>query len=147
MEVAMTVAAILASKGRDVVTIAGTRTVAESVQLLATKRIGAIVVIEDGGRIAGIVSERDIVRALSADAAAALALPVSSVMTRAVVTCGEGETIDSVMSRMTRGRFRHLPVVTGGRLAGIISIGDVVKARIEQVEREAEEMRAYIATA
>ena len=143
----MTVAAILASKGRDVVTIAGARTVAESVQLLATKRIGAIVVIDDGGRIAGIVSERDIVRALAADAAAALALPVSSVMTRAVVTCGEGETIDSVMSRMTRGRFRHLPVVTSGRLVGIISIGDIVKARIEQVEREAEEMRAYIATA
>jgi CBS domain-containing protein len=108
--------------------------------------VGALVVVEDGDRIIGIVSERDIVRAI-AGGAAALDQPVSSVMTKNVMTCSDGETIDSVMSRMTKGRFRHLPVAENGRLTGIISIGDVVKARIEQVEREAEEMRAYIATA
>ena len=143
----MTVSAILAGKGRDVVTISAEETIADAVAVLARRRIGAVVVVEGNGRIAGIVSERDIVRAIAATAGAALAEPLSSIMTRAVITCSEGETIDSVMSRMTRGRFRHLPVVTNGRLSGIISIGDVVKARIEQVEREAEEMRAYIATA
>jgi CBS domain-containing protein len=143
----MTVSAILAAKGRHVVTIGVTAKVGEAVAVLAEKRIGALVIVDDTGRIAGIVSERDVVRSIAADADAALQRPLSVIMTRAVVTCGEGETIDSVMSRMTRGRFRHLPVVTSGRLAGIVSIGDVVKARIEQVEREAEEMRAYIATA
>jgi CBS domain-containing protein len=143
----MTVSAILAGKGRDVVTIGAGASVTEVVNLLAARKIGAVVVADEAGRIAGIVSERDVVRAMAADGAAALTRTVVSIMTRAVVTCTEGETIDSVMSRMTRGRFRHLPVVTNGHLSGIISIGDIVKARIEQVEREAEEMRAYIATA
>lgn len=142
----MTVSAILAAKGRDVATIGVAAKVREAVAILATRRIGALVVMSEG-RLAGIVSERDIVRALADGAAATLERPLAEIMTRAVVTCSEEETIDSVMSRMTRGRFRHLPVITGGRLAGIISIGDVVKARIEQVQREAEEMRAYIATA
>jgi CBS domain-containing protein len=142
----MTVAAILAEKGRDVLTIGATQTIAEAVAILAKRRVGALVVVESGDRIVGIVSERDIVRAL-ATGADALKQPLSSVMTRDVMTCSDGETIDSVMSRMTKGRFRHLPVAENGRLTGIISIGDVVKARIEQVEREAEEMRAYIATA
>jgi CBS domain-containing protein len=142
----MTVAAILAEKGRDVLTIVAAETLADAVQILGTRRIGALVVVEGGDRIVGILSERDIVRAL-AGGAEALGHPVSSVMTRNVMTCSDGETIDSVMSRMTKGRFRHLPVAEEGRLTGIISIGDVVKARIEQVEREAEEMRAYIATA
>ena len=143
----MTVAAILAGKGRDVATTTAAKTVADAVAILARRKIGALVVVENGDRIVGIISERDVVRAVAGGAAAALAEPVSAIMTRNVVTCSEGETIDSVMSRMTRGRFRHLPVVTGGRLSGIVSIGDVVKARIEQVEHEAEEMRAYIATA
>lgn len=142
----MTVAAILAEKGRDVLTIGAAKTIAEAVEILAKRRVGALVVVEGGDRIVGIVSERDIVRAL-ATGADALKQPLSSVMTRDVMTCSDGETIDSVMSRMTKGRFRHLPVAENGRLTGIISIGDVVKARIEQVEREAEEMRAYIATA
>ena len=142
----MTVAAILAEKGRDVLTIAAANSLGDAVAILAKHRVGALVVVEGGDRIVGIVSERDIVRAI-AGGAAALDQPVSSVMTRNVMTCSDGETIDSVMSRMTRGRFRHLPVAERGRLTGIISIGDVVKARIEQVEREAEEMRAYIATA
>ena len=142
----MTVAAILADKGRDVLTIAAANSLGDAVAILAKRRVGALVVVEDGDRIVGIVSERDIVRAI-AGGAAALDQPVSSVMTKNVMTCSDGETIDSVMSRMTKGRFRHLPVAENGRLTGIISIGDVVKARIEQVEREAEEMRAYIATA
>lgn len=143
----MTVAAILAEKGREVATIAPAKSIADAVAMLAKRKIGALVVVDSGDRIAGIISERDIVRAMAATAGASLSEPIDAIMTRTVVTCSEGETIDSVMSRMTRGRFRHLPVVTGGKLAGIISIGDVVKARIEQVEREAEEMRAYIATA
>jgi CBS domain-containing protein len=143
----MTVAAILAGKGRDVLTTTAEKTVAEAVQILAERRIGALVVVEGGGRIAGIISERDIVRAIAATAGEALKQPIASIMTRNVVTCGEAETINEVMARMTRGRFRHLPVSTNGRLVGIISIGDVVKARIEEVEHEAEEMRAYIATA
>ena len=143
----MTVAAILAGKGRDVLTTTADKTVAEAVEVLAKRRIGALVVVEGGNRIVGIISERDIVRAIAATAGEALKQPVSSIMTRTVVTCGEGETINEVMTRMTRGRFRHLPVAANGRLAGIISIGDVVKARIEEVEHEAEEMRAYIATA
>ena len=141
----MTVAAILAGKGRDVLTTSAAKTLAEVVEVLAKRRVGALVVVEDGDRIVGIISERDVVRAI-ASGPAALFQPVSSVMTRDVMTCSDGETIDSVMSRMTRGRFRHLPVAENGRLAGIVSIGDVVKARIEQVEREAEDMRAYIAT-
>lgn len=143
----MTVARILAGKGRDVVTASAAISIGEAVHLLARHRIGAIVVVERDGGIAGIISERDIVRTVAAHGAAALEETIAATMTRNVMTCGEEETIDSVMSRMTRGRFRHLPVEAGGRLAGIISIGDVVKARIEQVEREAEDMRAYIATA
>lgn len=142
----MTVAAILSSKGREVATTTAAKTVADAAALLARKKIGALVVVE-GERIAGIISERDIVRAIAATGGAALTEPVDAIMTRTVVTCTEAETIDSVMARMTRGRFRHLPVVRSGKLDGIISIGDVVKARISQVEREAEDMRAYIATA
>ena len=142
----MTVATILSDKGREVATTTAAKTVADAVALLARKKIGALVVVE-GDRIAGIISERDIVRAIAATGGAALTEPVDAIMTRTVVTCTDAETIDSVMGCMTRGRFRHLPVVRGGKLDGIVSIGDVVKARISQVEREAEDMRAYIATA
>jgi CBS domain-containing protein len=143
----MTVAAILAEKGRDVLTIAAKASLAEAVESLARNKVGALVVVESTDRIVGIISERDIVRTIASGHAQALEQPVVSAMTRNVVTCSDRDTIDTVMSRMTRGRFRHLPVVENGRLTGIVSIGDVVKARIEQVEREAEEMRAYIATA
>jgi CBS domain-containing protein len=138
---------ILAGKGRDVVTASAMTSVGEAVQVLARRKIGALVVIERGDHIIGIISERDIVRTIAAKGAAALDEPVEAIMTRSVMTCGEEETLNGVMTRMTRGRFRHLPVAAGGRLRGIVSIGDVVKARIEQVEREAEDMRAYIATA
>jgi CBS domain-containing protein len=143
----MNVAEILLEKGRDVATILPERTIAEAVDELARRRIGALVVIEGRDRVAGIVSERDVVRSLAQRGAGLLGESVGSIMTREVVTCRETETIDRVMGRMTRGRFRHLPVVEGGRLAGIVSIGDVVKARIEEVEHEAEDMRTYIATA
>ena len=143
----MIVAAILALKGRDVVTVAPERSITEAVATLGAREIGALVVTEGHDRIVGVISERDIVKAIARNGAGILSETVASIMTRDVVTCAEDETIDQVMSRMTRGRFRHLPVVKAGRLAGIISIGDVVKARIEEVEREAEEMRSYIATA
>jgi CBS domain-containing protein len=143
----MTVGAILAEKGRHVITTTGTVSVAAAAIMLAKNRIGALVVVDEAERIVGIVSERDIVRAIAGGGADALTGPVNAIMTRSVVTCGEDESINDAMTRITRGRFRHLPVVAGGRMAGIVSIGDVVKARIEQVEREADELRAYIATA
>jgi len=143
----MTVKGILDIKGRDVVTIASERTLKEAAELLAERRIGAVVVLDDAGRIRGILSERDIVRAIARDGASALDMAVSAVMTPKVRTCRESHTINEVMQIMTQGRFRHLPVEEGGRLAGIVSIGDVVKGRIEEVEREAEEIRTYIATA
>jgi CBS domain-containing protein len=137
----------LAEKGHEVVTVGPTATVAETVELLADHRIGAAIVTDRTGRILGIISERDIVAALAESGADALAREVRSVMTEKVVTCSERDTLNVVMTRMTRGRFRHLPVVENGRMVGVISIGDVVKRRIEDVEREAEEMRIYIATA
>lgn len=143
----MIVAQILATKGRDVSTITADKAVMDVVARLGAERIGALVVIEGTDRIAGIVSERDIVKAIARSGPGILDDTVATIMTRDVVTCSDSETIDQVMGRMTRGRFRHLPVAKGGRLSGIVSIGDVVKARIEEVEREAEEMRSYIATA
>jgi CBS domain-containing protein len=138
---------MIAQKGRQVVTTSAAKTIADAIEILAAQKIGALVVVEDRDRIVGIVSERDVVRAIAKSGCDALPDKVSEIMTREVMTCTETETINDVMSRMTAGRFRHLPVAANGRLTGIISIGDVVKARIEQVEQEAEEMRAYIATA
>jgi CBS domain-containing protein len=143
----MTVAAILALKGRSVETTTQDVPISEAVARLAAKRIGALVVVDKKGRVEGIVSERDVVRAIGQRGPGILADLISSIMTREVVSCRERETINDVMSRMTLGRFRHLPVIEDGQLVGIVSIGDVVKVRIEQVEREADEMRAYIATA
>lgn len=143
----MTVAAILAAKGRDVATIAPEQSISDAIHDLAARRIGALVVVEDRDRIVGILSERDIVRAIARDGVEILDEPVATIMTRSVVTCVDGDAINQVMSVMTRGRFRHLPVVESGRLSGIVSIGDVVKERIEEVEREAEHLRVYIATA
>lgn len=143
----MTVAAILSGKGREVTTISVDTPIKETVRILAERRIGAVVVVDGFHRILGIVSERDIVRALARFGPGGLEGPSSEIMTSKVVTCTEIDTINHVMEKMTEGRFRHLPVVEDARLAGIISIGDVVKARIEQVTREADEMRAYIAMA
>lgn len=143
----MTVKAILDIKGRDVLTITAERTLGDAASLLASKGIGALVVSDSEGRIGGILSERDIVRAIADEGSAALEKPVSKVMTARVKVCHENNTVHDVMQIMTEGRFRHLPVEEDGRLAGLVSIGDVVKRRIEEVEREAEEIRSYIATA
>ena len=143
----MTVAGILAGKGRDVVTTTASTTVADAVSTLTRHGIGALVVMEGAQRLAGIVSERDIVRALADGGAEILAGPISAIMTNVVVTCADDDTINEVMTKMSGGRFRHMPVVSNGRLAGIVSIGDVVKARIGEVERDAADLRSYIATA
>ena len=141
----MTVKQILDQKGRDVVTVSPSMGTEEAVRFLADNKIGAVVVIGAGGKIAGILSERDIVSAVASKGAEALAKPISAFMTTRVTTCGESHSVNQVMELMTNGRFRHLPVEENGMLVGIISIGDVVRRRIEDVEREAEEIKAYIA--
>jgi CBS domain-containing protein len=143
----MTVSIILAAKGRNVVSVEPNATLSSAVALLAEKRIGAVVVLGVDSRIVGILSERDIVRALAERGAAALDAPVSQIMTRKVSTCTETETIPSIMERMTEGKFRHVPVVDRGRLVGIVSIGDVVKHRLQQMESDSAAMRDYILTA
>jgi CBS domain-containing protein len=140
----MTVSKIVASKGRDVVTSQPHRTLEETAALLAGKGIGAVVVTDASGAIKGILSERDIVKAIAAHGAAALGDPVSKHMTQRVITCVENDLITDVMERMTRGRFRHMPVEEGGRLAGIVSIGDIVKHRLAETEAESQALRDYI---
>ena len=141
----MTVSRILALKGRDVATIAPHRSVADAVTLLAARRIGAVIVGGDDGAVLGILSERDIVRAL-VGGADALQHPVSRYMTAEVVTCAPDMLIIDVMEEMTAGRFRHMPVMEGGRLAGIVSIGDVVKHRLDEMQHETQALREYITT-
>ena len=143
----MTVKAILSEKGNQVFTIEPTATLAAAMKLLTERRIGALVVTGPAGRIVGIVSERDVVRALDAKGAAALDAPIAEVMTRKVVTCSERETIAEIMERVTTGKFRHVPVIEQGRLAGIVSIGDVVKARLGELQHEQDALRQYIRTA
>ena len=143
----MTVSSILGEKGREVVTIEPGASLAAAAKLLAEKRIGAVLVLGADRRLVGVISERDIVQALAARGAAALDEQVSQTMTRRVETCNENETIGSIMERMTRGKFRHVPVVEHGRLVGIVSIGDVVKHRLQDMERESAAMRDYILTA
>ena len=132
---------------REVATTEPSVTLKSAVALLAEKRIGAVLVLGADHRIVGILSERDIVRAMAERGAAALDEPVSVSMTRKVSTCTESETIASLMGRMTEGKFRHLPVVDQGRLVGIVSIGDVVKHRLQEMERDSAAMRDYILTA
>lgn len=142
----MSVAHILADKGTGVLTVRPGDEVASVCRILAESRVGAAVVLDPGtGAIAGIVSERDIVHALASHGAGAISRPVSAFMTRAVVTCSPDDSIDALMAVMTERRIRHVPVVVEGRLAGIVSIGDVVKRRIEDAEREAQEIKRYIA--
>ncbi len=143
----MTVSIILAGKGREVVSIEPAATLSNAVALLAEKRIGAVLILGAGGRAAGILSERDIVRALAERGAAALDEPVSQTMTRKVSTCTENETVASIMERMTAGKFRHMPVVEQGRITGMISIGDVVKHRLHEMERDSAAMHDYILSA
>ena len=143
----MTVKAILEEKGHDVFTFGPNEKLSDAIRLLAEHRIGALVITNGDRKIVGILSERDIVRCLAKEGGAALDQPVRMVMTPKVKICNEHHTVNEVMEIMTKGRFRHLPVEKNGMLDGIISIGDVVKRRIEDVEREAAEIRAYIATA
>jgi CBS domain-containing protein len=143
----MTVKAILSAKGSGVDTIEPNTNLAAAAKRLAERRIGALVVTGADHRIVGILSERDIVQELAVRGAAALDLPLTDAMTRKVMTCGPSDTISSLMERMTQGKFRHLPVVEQGRLIGIVSIGDVVKHRLEQMEREQSALRDYIQTA
>jgi CBS domain-containing protein len=145
----MNVKAILAAKklGGDTITIEPTADLAAAAKLLSKHRIGAVLICGAGGRLSGILSERDIVRALSDHGADALTLPVGQVMTRDIETCSEDDAVASIMERMTAGRFRHMPVLKNEKLVGLISIGDVVKQRVDEVERESEAMRDYIRTA
>ena len=147
----MNVKTILAAKknnlGGDIVTIEPTADLAAAAKVLAARRIGAVLIRGAGERLAGILSERDIVRALAERGASALDLPVGQVMTREVETCGEDDTIANLMERMTTGKFRHMPVLDNGKLIGLISIGDVVKQRVEEIEHESEALRDYIRSA
>lgn len=143
----MTVKTMLAAKGRDVVFLSPGATVGEAVNCLAEHRIGALVLVDGEMGVKGIFSERDVMRLLAERGTAVLEEKLEGVMTRVVVTCTEDEDIVTIMERMTRGRFRHVPVVSGNRLCGIISIGDVVKHRVEEMQREHDELRTYIMTA
>lgn len=140
----MSVAEILATKGTDVITAERDASLMEVAQLLAKHGIGALIVM-DGDKVCGIASERDLIRRISSDGPGAMEDAIETCMTAKVVSCKPGDTIDTLMTLMTDGRFRHLPVIDGGRLAGIISIGDVVKRKIEQAERDTEELKRYIA--
>jgi CBS domain-containing protein len=141
----MNVAAILKAKGREVETAPLTATLLQIADVLSKRRIGAVVVVDADRKVQGIVSERDIIRELAKSGPGALSNTVSAAMTRNVISCGEADTLAQLMSAMTAGRFRHLPVTTDGRLAGIVSIGDVVKYHLAEVEMEATAMREYIA--
>ncbi len=140
-----TVAAILKHKGYQVTTIEPTATIARVVSLLAEHRIGAVLVIDRADQLLGIVSERDIVRSLAANGAQTLEMTAGQLMTRALQVAHPGTTVAEAMTKMTVGRFRHLPVMERHTLVGLISIGDVVKARIMEQESEVDSLRAYVA--
>jgi CBS domain-containing protein len=143
----MTVKAILSRKGTDVVTADPNATLGEAVRTLSARRIGAVVVTGADRRIVGILSERDVVRVLGEKGPSALEQTISEVMTRKVTTCSMRDTVAELMERMTEGKFRHVPVVEDGRLTGIVSIGDVVKWRVHEIEDESAALRDYIRTA
>lgn len=142
----MTIAEVLSSKGHGVETVAGNATLMDAVRKLTEKRIGALPVVDDG-RIAGIISERDVIYCLSSKGSDALALPVSDVMSAPAITAETDVGVLSALALMTKRRIRHLPIVEGEALRGIVSIGDLVKYRMERIEAEAEAMRAYIQSA
>jgi CBS domain-containing protein len=141
----MNVETILRGKGDWVATIRPDATIAEAVDMLNRERVGALVVSEDAAEVAGVLSERDIVRALGRHGEDLLSRPVDDIMTRDVITCEPADTVAELMSEMTNRRIRHLPVVVDGRLRGIVSIGDVVKNRLDEVEFEARSLRSFIA--
>ena len=141
----MNVETILRDKGDWVATIRPDATIAAAIDMLNRERVGALVISEDGAAVAGVLSERDIVRALGRFGEDLLSRPVDEIMTRDVITCELGDTVGELMSEMTNRRIRHLPVVVAGRLRGIVSIGDVVKNRLDEVEFEASSLRSFIA--
>jgi CBS domain-containing protein len=143
----MIVKAILAAKGSDVISIEPTATLETAVRTLTEHKIGALLVLGPDRRVIGILSERDIVRVLAERGAGVLAQPLSQVMTRRVVICSESDTVDVLMERMTTGKFRHLPVVEQDKVIGVVSIGDVVKHRLLEMEQESAALRDYIQTA
>ena len=140
----MFVSDILSQKGGNVFTVSPETSVADVSRELSVRRIGSVLVLDEDGGVAGIVSERDLVRALASQGASALELEAWQVMTREVVTCDPDASIDEVMEVMTSGRFRHLPVVRHGELLGLVSIGDIVKSCLEETRHEAEALKAYI---
>ncbi|CCE04438.1 conserved hypothetical protein [Bradyrhizobium sp. STM 3843] len=142
----MTVRAILDTKGHQVESVEPETTLADAAKRLAERKIGAVLVMT-GTRMEGILSERDIVRVLGERGAEVLDEPVSSIMTRRVVSCRPADTVSAIMEMMTLGKFRHLPVIDGGLVVGLISIGDVVKWRVQEYENEQEALRQYIKTA
>ena len=142
----MNVEGILKTKGAGVVTIERGQQVNHVAKVLTEKRIGAVVIVDEADRVCGVLSERDIVRALASEGAAALHQAVSVFMTADVITCSPRDSMDHLMSLMTGRRIRHLPVLDDGQLVGIVSIGDVVKWRIAETESEAASLREYIAT-
>jgi CBS domain-containing protein len=142
----MTVRSILDAKGHQITSVAPDVKLTDAIRVLAERRIGAVLVM-DQSRMEGILSERDIVRVLGERGARVLDEPVSAVMTRKVVSCRESDTVAGIMEMMTLGKFRHLPVVEDGKVVGLISIGDIVKRRVQEYETEQEALRDYIKTA
>lgn len=143
----MVIAGILKTKGGNVQTVAPTATVTDLVRTLASKRIGAVLVTDAAGRLMGIVSERDVVRSLAEHGAATLEMTAAQLMTADVQTATLQTSVAEAMEMMTDGRFRHVPVVEHDRLVGLVSIGDVVKAKIGEAEQEVDSLRAYVAGA
>lgn len=144
---ASTVSAVLQQKGSEVITITPGQSVTSLARLLTTRRIGAAPVVDESGRLVGIVSERDIVHGVVEHGEAVMAMPVERLMTREVRTCAPQDAIAELMETMTMQRIRHLPVIRGGRLAGIVSIGDVVKQQLHEAQFELESLRNYICSA
>lgn len=141
----MRVADLLRTKGSEVATVPPKVSVTGLLEDLARYNVGALVVVDESGALAGIVSERDVVRRLNERGAALLTAPVEEIMTSPVVTCDANEGVDRLAEVMTERRIRHMPVVDNGRLIGIVSIGDVVKSRIQQLESDREQLESYIA--
>ena len=142
----MTVANILKQKGGGIISVSQSQTVLEALNVLAEHHIGAVLVLAGKDKIAGILSERDVVRALPGAQGKLREQKVSTIMTKGVITCNETDSIETVMGIMTKNKIRHLPVMSGKKLVGVISIGDVVKARIADAEKEAEALKQYIAS-
>ncbi len=142
----MNVASILRGKGSDIITANRTDQITEISKILGDNKIGAVLIVDGDRKVLGVISERDIVRGLSQSGEGCLKKPAEELMTSNVITCAPSDTIDEVMALMTAKRIRHLPVMEAGELTGFISIGDVVKNRMDEVEREAAAMRDYIAT-